>query len=150
MKSRTLMPATGIPPCVTRPASRSSFRFLFVTFAVSVAAPGPTIERASTVPAGFGTPVPAAHGVQRDVQREEPTGDVTWLLTVKLALSNCAPFGDRPGVPAGTSDGPRHVSIFAAPSAVSAPVVADTYTGKSIDCPATVRCRSHTARWGPG
>src|SRR2546427_2114160 len=61
--SCTRAPATGAPPCWTRPLNVTIFLTLFDTFAFSVTEPGPTNESACTVPAGFGRPVPAPHGV---------------------------------------------------------------------------------------
>src|ERR671926_468538 len=101
-------------------------RFLFVTRPLIVTAPGPTNARASTVPAAFGTPVPAAYGVHSDVHRAAPTGGVKTPLTVNVADSSCAPNGERPGEPWGVSAGARQTVSFAEPSAVSEPDVGFT------------------------
>src|SRR5262245_14746941 len=75
----------------------------------------------------------------------------TWkmLFTVKFASSSCAPFGERPGVPWGTSAGARHTTILYAPSAASAPAVASTWTGRLMLWPATESARFQTAIWVP-
>src|SRR5918911_242418 len=75
---------------------------------------------ASTVPAAFGTPLPAPYGVHSDVQRTAPDGGVKTPLTVKLAESSCAPNGERPGEPCGVSDGARQTVSFADPRPASA------------------------------
>jgi hypothetical protein len=93
---------------------------LFVTTPAIVTAPGPTNARASTVPAAFGTPLPAAYGVHSEVQRFAPAGGVKTPLTVKEASSSCAPNGERPGEPCGVSAGARQTVSFAAPSPASA------------------------------
>src|SRR5215208_1834624 len=138
-------PATDRPDCETVPASVTCFLFLLATRAFSVIEPGPTNDLVSTVPATLGVPVPALYGVQNAIQRTAPDGGVRTPLTVKVASISCAPFGERPGVPCGTSAGPRHTWSFAAPSADSAPVVGSTYTGRAIVCPRTDRRRIHTA-----
>src|SRR5919201_5638265 len=74
--SETFAPATASPDCVTTPDSLTIFFFLLRIFALSVTAPGPTIDRASTVPAAFGKAVPALYGVQNEVHRAGPVGGV--------------------------------------------------------------------------
>src|SRR4051794_14024130 len=121
--SCTCAPATAAPPWVTRPANVTIFRVRFVTLALSATEPGPTNDSVCTVRAAFGRPVPAAYGVKVETHRVERAGGVSTPVTVKVASRSCAPFGERPGVFAGTSTGPRHVSSFVLPSAASAPVV---------------------------
>src|SRR5262249_55194031 len=134
-----------MPAAVTLPCRRTMRFFLLTTVPASVIAPGPANARASTVPAGFGIPLPAPHGVHSDSQRTAPAGGVKTLFTVNVALFSCAPEGERPGDPIGVSDGDRQTDIFAEPSAASAPAVALMYTGRLIVCPATESCRIQTA-----
>ena len=59
MSRPTFAPAAPIPDWIARPLIRTSFFLRFVTLAEIVAEPEPANARASTVPAGFGMPVPA-------------------------------------------------------------------------------------------
>src|SRR5436190_19576505 len=120
------LPATPSPDWLTTPATVTRFFFLLVTFADSVTLPGPTNDRVSTMPAAFGTPVPALYGVVKARQRVAPSGGTSTPFTVNVASSSCAPMGERPGVPCGTSDGPRQTWSFATPRAVSVPDVGST------------------------
>src|SRR5438105_241457 len=87
------------PPCVTTPEIRTIFFFEFSTFARRDTAPSPTNARASTVPAAFGTPVPAAYGVQKDVHSAGFAIVVKTLFNVSVESRSCAPLGERPGEP---------------------------------------------------
>jgi len=79
-----------------------------------------------------------------------PAGTVKTLSTVNVASRSRAPFGERPGAPAGTSSGARQTTSLYAPSAASAPVSWSTCTGRLMLCPATASARFHTAIWGAG
>src|SRR5262249_54816689 len=103
------------PAAVTLPCRRTIRFFLLTTTPATVIAPGPAVARASTVPAGFGIPFPAPHGVHSDSHLTPPTGGVNTLFTVNVALFSCAPKGERPGDPTGVSDGERQTDIFAEP-----------------------------------
>ena len=143
----TLVPATPAPACVTLPENFTSRLFAFTALA-SVTVPLATKARVSTVPAGFGAP--PAQGVVIASQMLGPAGTVKTLSTVNVASSSRAPFGERPGVPVGTSSGARQTTSLYAPSAVSAPEVWSTCTGMLIAWPATDRARFHTAMCGTG
>src|SRR5690348_7812035 len=112
----------------------------------------PTSERASKVPGPLTLPWPGLYGVNSVSQRATPTelGVVNTFLTMNFASSSCVPNGERPGVPCGTSGGPKQVTSLYEPSAVSAPLVGSTYTGSVIVWPATLRLRIQTAACPPG
>src|SRR6266545_4225771 len=140
------MPA---PACETLPESLMIRFFLLVIFLPIVTAPLETNERISTVPAAFGTPVEGAYGVVIAFQMLSPAGTVKTFSTVNCASSSRAPFGERPGVPGGTSSGARQMTSLYAPSAASAPEVWSTCTGRLMVWPATARDRIQTARCVP-
>src|SRR6266542_5304344 len=146
----TCAPATAEPACEIRPVSLTRRRAWFVTFEAIVTPPTATKERASTVPATFGAPVPAAYGVVIVFQMLCPVGTVKTFSTVNVASSSCAPNGERPGVPCGTSEGARQTTSLYVPRAVSAPAVWSTCTGRLIVWPATERARFQTVRWATG
>ena len=145
----TLALETAVPACVTLPVNFTS-RLAALTFLASVTVPSATNARVSTVPATLGAPVPAAYGVVIAFQMLCPAGTVKMLSTVNVASRSRAPFGERPGVPTGTSSGARHTTSLYVPSAASAPASWSTCTGKLMLCPATERARFQTARCGTG
>src|SRR5207302_2186313 len=103
--SVTCAPATAAPAWATLPESLRIRCAWLVTFEAIVIVPSETKARVSTVPAAFGAPVPGAYGVVIAFQMLWPAGTVKMLSTVKVASRSLAPFGERPGVPAGTSSG---------------------------------------------
>src|SRR5207237_2753790 len=124
----TWAPATAAPACATLPVTFTIRFALLVTFPAIDTVPSATNARVSTVPATFGAPVPGAYGVVIAFQMLWPAGTVKMLSTVNVASSSRAPFGERPGVPTGTSSGARQTTSLNAPSAASGPAVASTWT----------------------
>src|SRR5207244_9992051 len=139
--------ATAAPASLTSPSDRTSCSGALTCLA-HVPVPSATSGRVSTVPATLGTP--PAHGVVIVFQMLCPAGTVKMLSTVNVASRSRAPFGERPGVPTGTSSGARHTTSLYVPSAASAPASWSTCTGKLMLCPATERARFQTARCGTG
>src|SRR5439155_18081477 len=147
-KRLTCAPAAAAPAWVTLPDARTIRSPLFVTFALSVIAPLETSARVSTVPAAFGAP--PAQGVVMAFQTVSPGAMVKTLSTVKVASSSRAPFGERPGVPTGTSSGARQTTSLYEPSAASAPESWSTWTGRLMLLLATASARFQTAMCGTG
>ena len=100
-----------MPPSVTTPLTL--YVLCLTEAALTETASGmPTSERASKVPPAFTLPWPGLYGVNSVSHRSRPAelGVLKTLSTVNFASSSCTPCGERPGVPSGTSGGPRQVT----------------------------------------
>ena len=96
-----------------------------------------TAERISMVAAALAVPVAGVNGVRRALQRYGPAADgfVNTLVRLSVASNSLMPKPARPGVPAGTSGGPRQSCSLYEANAVSPPTAASTKIGTWIDCP---------------